>query len=279
MTADTIAPFGACRPDALTRFLLDLSQRTPLGRGKARRVLGQWVRQRHSGPLDTALFGHQARLYLDGNSSEMKALLKPKLYSRAAQHVCQSVISRDQGVVVDVGANAGLFALMAASHMGTGTLVAIEPQPVLFRRLQTNLVDMNPELAMRVRMHLFACAVGPERGELTLNVPDQLGQASLHAIEGAMPLSVSVKPLSDVLNEAKLTHIDVLKIDIEGFEDQALFPFFETKNKALWPRAIVMEHCHRTRWARDCEHLLTGLGYKLTEKNRTDMILQRDKAN
>ena len=65
---------------------------------------------------------------------------------------------------------------------------------------------------------------------------------------------------------------------VEGFEDGILYPFFETAEKALYPKAIVMEACHSGRWERDCESLLLEQGYKIVHKDRTNMMLVLDEA-
>ena len=273
---DTSDPaFGTYRPRVLTRLLIGAAQTTPLGRGRLRKSSAAWLRARHQGPLDAHLFGCQVRLALDGNSSETKALLKPALYARTARQLVRHVSAREDAMVVDIGANAGLFSLLCASEMRTGALVAIEPQPQLFTRLKTNLVTLNPVLAARVRFHLFNCAAGPEPGSLSLHVPEQLGQASLRALEGAKVVDVPVRPLLDLLHEAGAVKTDLLKIDVEGFEDEVLLPFFKAAPQTLWPQAIVLEHCHRERWQADCEAFLLKSGYRLRDKGRTDLVLVR----
>ena len=48
--------------------------------------------------------------------------------------------------------------------------------------------------------------------------------------------------LQRILADAAVDHVDALKIDIEGFEDRVLTPFFKDAPQGLWPRAIVIEH-------------------------------------
>jgi hypothetical protein len=54
-----------------------------------------------------------------------------------------------------------------------------------------------------------------------------------------------------------IERIDVMKIDIEGMEDQVLLPFFRKAPRSLWPRAIVGEHIFAPRWREEC----LSLGY------------------
>jgi hypothetical protein len=79
--------------------------------------------------------------------------------------------------------------------------------------------------------------------------------------------------LSQIAADFGLPRIDALKIDIEGFEDQALIPFLETSQRNLWPRRIFIEVSHRTRWKTDCIAKLHRLGYNTAWQNETDVLL------
>lgn len=266
-------PYGAYRPGWSTRVLLALSQNTPLGRGKARRLMAGLVRGLNADVLDTELFGLNARLHLHNNSSEVKALMNPGRYSHAEFAFAAEHMPPIEGVFVDIGANAGLFSLGVASLLATGTMLAFEPQPDLFRRLKRNLVELNTELSTRVDIRLFDVAIGAESGHLQLCVPRQLGQTSARLKTSGDVVDVPVQTLLEALNAEHISQVDLLKVDVEGFEDNVLLPFFETAPRALWPRALIVEHCHRDRWQRDCEAYLVGQGYTLARKDRTNLML------
>ncbi len=269
-------PFGSHSPDWHIGFLLALTRHTWLGRGAARKLASGILRAEVSGPLDVRLFGQNARLYARGNHPETKALLNPSHFAPAEFAFCRSWLPRDGGVFVDIGANAGIFSLYAASLMRTGTIIAIEPIPLLFQRLSENLVSLNPAREGRVMAHLVNCAAGREPGELELFVPEQLGQASLHPLPGAERVKVPVRPLLDIVRDGRAGHIDVMKIDVEGFEDAVLGPFFRTAPDTLWPRGIILEHCHQHRWGGDIRAELIALGYGVARTDRTNTMLRRE---
>jgi hypothetical protein len=81
--------------------------------------------------------------------------------------------------------------------------------------------------------------------------------------------------LEVILRDVEVTHVDVLKIDVEGYEDKALLPFFATAPKQIWPKAIVIEHCHRDRWKKDCQKELVEIGYNLIHQDRTNLMFAR----
>jgi hypothetical protein len=76
------------------------------------------------------------------------------------------------------------------------------------------------------------------------------------------------------LKSQNINKIDALKIDIEGFEDRALFPFFDEAPESLWPTCIVIEP-NSTSWEKDILSRLETLGYARTGKTRGNVILNR----
>ena len=268
----------ASRPGPLSRALIGLSRHTVLGRGKMRKLMAKSIRALNPDtPMDVSLYGGRARLHHSGNNSEVKALLSPNRYAREEYAFCREHMPKDDGVFLDIGGNAGVFSLFVASLMRSGTLITAEPQPAMFARLKTNF-SLNPELEARLDLHLMPTAIGgSERGSLTISTPASAGQASARLSAGVPTIDVPVLPMKDVLSEAGIDKLDLLKIDVEGFEDGILFPFFETAPAALHPKAIVMEACHAGRWERDCEALLLEHGYKIVHKDRTNMMLVLDR--
>lgn len=269
----------AYRPGPVSQTLLTLSRQTPLGRGAFRKMMARGVRALNPDrPLDVSLYGGMARLHHSGNNSEVKALLSPKRYAREEYAFCREHMPSRDGVFLDIGGNAGVFSLFIASLMQSGTLICAEPQPSMFERLEVNF-SLNPNLAERLNLSLKQTAVGgSEPGSLTISVPESAGQASARLVNGAPTLSVPVIPMLDLVRQCGATRLDLLKIDVEGFEDGILYPFFEAADKALYPKAIVMEACHSGRWERDCEKLLLEHGYKIVHKDRTNMMLVLDEA-
>jgi FkbM family methyltransferase len=258
----------------LTATLIGLSRHTPFGRGGMRKLMAKGVRALNPGrPLDVPLYGGRARLHHTGNNSEIKALLSPKRFGREEYEFCQKHMPEKDGVFLDIGGNAGIFSLYVASLMQSGTLIAAEPQPMMFERLKQNFA-LNTDVSERLNLHLIQTAIGgSEPGTLTISTPESAGQASARLVEGIPTIDVPVTPMTDLLNAHGAAKLDVLKIDVEGFEDSILFPFFETADPSIWPKAIVMEACHAHRWERDCEVMLVENGYRIVYKDRTNMML------
>ncbi|MGV3660323.1 MAG: FkbM family methyltransferase [Prosthecobacter sp.] len=127
------------------------------------------------------------------------------------------------GVVIDVGANTGFTALVFSRLIGEdGRLIAFEPSPLIYPRL-VEVIEKNG-LQSRVECLNLGCGPGP-RTE-TLMVPASSGNATIKrngvALRGSVrEVLIKIDALDKVLLD-RLTRVDFLKIDTEGFEDQVL---------------------------------------------------------
>ena len=81
--------------------------------------------------------------------------------------------------------------------------------------------------------------------------------------------------LQRILEEAGVSEVDALKIDVEGFEDRVLTGFFSDAPVSLWPRAMVIEHLSRGEWQEDCIADMLVRGYAEIGKTRSNTLLLR----
>jgi FkbM family methyltransferase len=137
----------------------------------------------------------------------------------------QAVVTllRPGDTFLDIGANHGTFAMVAARIVGpTGTVIAFEPQPDLARLVEINLADAPVGLS---RVHQVA--LGERDREVVIWVPrDSSGSGTLTRPSGrttrAMPTSVRLQTLDEALDDARLTGLMVIKLDVEGHETAVL---------------------------------------------------------
>jgi FkbM family methyltransferase len=127
-------------------------------------------------------------------------------------------------VVLDIGANSGVFALAAAAA-GARHVHAFEPVPRIHGILTENFVlnDCN-------RLHAWPYAVGASVGKAMLFDPggDAPTSASLspefiRERFGMLPeVEVSVVSIDEFCAERGIGKVDLIKIDVEGYEEFAL---------------------------------------------------------
>ncbi len=120
--------------------------------------------------------------------------------------------------VIDVGANVGHYTALAASRVGSqGHIFAIEPDPRAFTRL-LSLIDTN-----RLPARAFNIGLGERSGQEHLyQSPDSRNNTPTMIAHGgfAPQATVPIRKLDDCLDEWQVTHVDLLKIDVEGWEPQ-----------------------------------------------------------
>jgi FkbM family methyltransferase len=264
-------PFGAFAPNAAQAAIISLARRTGLKRGAFRPWMSRLIDLLRSGPLDVPYQGASFRFYHQGSATERGALLNPD-YNIEELDFLRTHAPKG-GVFVDVGANVGTYAMPLARHVGEGgTVIAIEPHPVTHARLAFN------NAASRFsQVKLVAAAVGESDGELMIETDgDNLGASHIVSNDAsAKAIKVPSLRLQRILEQAGVSHVDALKIDIEGYEDRALIPFFKEAPQALWPRAVVIEHLSKDEWLADCIADMLARGYAQAGRTRSNTLLVR----
>jgi FkbM family methyltransferase len=111
---------------------------------------------------------------------------------------------------VDIGANIGVLTLKGSTLVGdTGRVFSIEPHPVTFKYLTGNI-----ELNRFRNIQTFNCAVGAQRE--VAHFSDKLLDAQNHIVQDG-GIQVTTETLDDLLAD-RIAAIDLLKIDVEGYE-------------------------------------------------------------
>ena len=158
--------------------------------------------------VERRLFGH--RFVCDiGRSGPQKLL-----YLLGERYVAEADLIRSlvkPGMrIVDVGANIGYYVLLFAQLVGqTGTIVAVEPSPENLPELELNVVRNKLR-----NVQIVAQAVGAEKKQVGL----LSGINSGVSMDRQTPFIVEQELIDNIATE----RVDLLKIDIEGYESQAL---------------------------------------------------------
>jgi FkbM family methyltransferase len=121
-------------------------------------------------------------------------------------------------VVADVGANVGYYSLLALSLVGpSGRVLAFEPAARPRERLRATLEGV-------CNVEVLACALGSERGVSNLYVDRDADNdtPTMVASEGGVPVSVTVDTLDAFLAARGIQRLDLLKLDVEGWEPHVL---------------------------------------------------------
>ena len=224
-----------------------------------------------SGPLDVPYHGASFRFYPQTSATERGALFDPDYNIEELKFL--KAHTPVGGTFVDVGAHVGTYALVLANHVGAqGRVIAIEPHPVTQGRFAFNRMASNS-----TQTTLVAVAAGACDGKLTIET-DSSNLGASHVVTGhasASSLTVPALRLQRILEDAGLSEVNALKIDVEGFEDRVLTGFFESAPQKLWPQAIVIEHLSRKQWNQDCIADMMARGYATAGMTRSNTLLLR----
>lgn len=270
---DTRSPFGTYPAERMVRAAWRLADRHDLSKGLRKRIRAL-VARFFKGPYDLEADGLKFRIYPGENYDDRKILAKGRLPEREEHKLIEPHLGKGK-VFVDIGANIGSYSIFAA---GLGAeVVAIEANPQTATKLGFNVRANDLDTVTVVNS-----AVGPRDDTLPLwQEPSNCGFATfvkdLTTGEWAgdwTPTFVKVRPLTAIADDQGLTRIDVLKVDVEGFEDRVVLPFLRHADRSLWPRVILLETNCRPYWTEDCLSELANRGYGVTGQTNDNMVFE-----
>lgn len=173
---------------------------------------------------------------------------------------------------VDVGAHVGSWTLNLASSFAQ--TFAFEAQRATFELLERGIRDMPPRIAPTIQAR--HCAIGAAPGKATLRVISADGGGSSVA-----ELPTNIEPLATecvrvrTLDEFELRNVGLIKIDVEGSEEDVLRGAVRTLAKS--GRPPVLFECWDHAWFTPARESLfarfRALGYKTERTSWPEMYL------
>jgi FkbM family methyltransferase len=148
------------------------------------------------------------------------------------------------GVVVDSGANIGQMSLYLAQWVPEGRVLAFEPGKAQADWLEECLA-VNPSLSVEV----VRLALGANTSDLCLTnagVPTNHGTQNYVSATGGAP--VHVVRLSDEIGRRGIKEVDLWKLDVEGYEFEALQGAERLlKDRLIRALYIEIQDCHQAQ--------------------------------
>ena len=159
-------------------------------------------------------------------------------YDRKITWICRRLL-RPGDTALDIGANLGVVTLAMAKFVGpTGRVHAFEPNPSMQKLLGQSIARSY----RNVTLHNFA--LGAEDAMLELHVPpSNVGAGSFvnhRNTSNAGIVKCQVRKLSDIAESEGINEIRLIKIDVEGFENEVLIGANSVLSE-LRPDAIILE--------------------------------------
>lgn len=224
------------------------------------------TKTKFSNKINIKHHGFQLKFHHDSELAR-KIWIEKKFLGNAEKFILDYLKPND--VLIDIGSNIGIISLHANTLIGnSGKIYAIEPHPQTFRNLQDNI-----KLNKLKNIISINSALGNKKSEIRFTDlrSDCMNYVQLNNKNG---ITVPVSKLDDILiNE---TSIDLIKIDVEGYEKFV----FEGSDKTLEKtKCIFYESLDRLYKRYDYTHkeiftFLTQKGFQIFRiQNKTISLL------
>ncbi|EAY26306.1 FkbM family methyltransferase [Microscilla marina] len=221
----------------------------------------------------TFTLADQRSYYIDPISDLGLRLQKQQMYEPEMSKVIAEILE-DGDTFIDLGSNEGYFAILGGEKCGSsGKVYAIEPQARLW-----GIITKNVLLNNLTNVHLLPYGVGAEKQELVLQLyPSVNSGASSFSPKFNFKISfgwlrkkiygtqnskiVILDSLLPVISDT----IKLIKIDIEGFEYEALKGASEMLKRQLLQYILIEIHPDALKGMKqsesDIDELLSSCGY------------------
>jgi len=169
-------------------------------------------------------------------------------------------------VVVDIGANIGLFSISSALIDSNITIYSYEPDPGAYSRLMRN-IEYNK---LDSQIHAFDTAIAGRSGSALFYVNPVSSTASTFFNNQASDrekVEVRVKTLPQILEENNIDVCNFLKIDCEGAETDILY----STPKVYFDRIDYISLEYHNDNGEDLSSLLNKMGFKTKLVKNTNL--------
>ena len=179
----------------------------------------------------------------------------------------------EKRVVIDAGANVGFFSMKQALQFGDKLdLIAFEPDPSTYERLQKNVDRIRTRTAAHIRCVNSALDAHSGEAKFVRDV-----SVESHIVDGnadADAITVQLTTLDRVVEEEGIQKIDLLKIDVEGHEMKVLEG---ARNRALPITDNITLEYHQPQFVQEIDDFLRPYHFRLVNHNPEKCILSYSK--
>ena len=208
-----------------------------------------------------------ATITVEDNHIEVPSVLRWKLYKKGWRArldqleneygVGHLVELNNDSVVLDIGANAGEFAHVAARY--GARIYCIEPDPRAFACLRANISEFANTSA-------HDALIWKENAEIDFYSAPERADSSVFAEGDGPRLTKSAVTLDAFCETQGMTHIDLLKCDAEGAEPEVLEGARETLSNTSAVAIDTGAERNGARTNQECAGILRDNGFDVSEE-------------
>ena len=234
------------------------------------RLMKGWMRLTGEDPLQLVLIRDDARGYADMSDGFLRLIVIEGDYEKDFFRIADALL-QDGGEFLDVGANHGLLSFGLARKLGQRVRFHLfEPNPKLLES-----IEKSRKLYPSMQAEINPLAVCDEDGTISFEVQSDQTGASHITKDGGIPIR-SIR-LDTYLADKGVDRVDLLKLDIEGYELTALRGAeLSLKNRRI--KAIYFEYFEkflvRVAPAAKLIEFLDSLSYEVCFCREADLVRQ-----
>lgn len=178
-------------------------------------------------------------------------------------HIIQSGMKFGRGdVIIDLGANEGMFSIMMAKLFPNSTVYGFEPVSRTYKQLLANISINKID-----NIHTFQCGAGKESGVIEITVDRKYSGGSSSVMKtfdhsSHFKEEIKIVTIDSIFSTNRIDRCKLLKIDIEGMEHEAL------KATTVWDKIEnVVGEFHINQFLIEQGHGTTDLVNLVTSKS------------
>lgn len=190
-------------------------------------------------------------------------------------------VLKNKSIFFDIGANMGVFTLLAASKIKQGKIFAFEPIPQALRMLYQNIRINN----LDDRVTVLEKVASDKDGLENFNIENFNEFSYISANKGLNNITVSSVRLDTFCKKNNIRFIDLIKIDVEGAEMMVLKGLEELLKKGNIGMLIIELNAGNKRYGSDSQKTLNYLRrfnyliYQMDNTLKFNKVLNADNNN
>jgi len=176
------------------------------------------------------------------------------------------------GVVLDVGAYVGIYSLWVSRLVGDGFVIAFEPNPIAYRWLISN-IELNGATNIKAlpyalgdeiaRQRLYIAGENIETSSLIMNhiTKNPIGRYPIvgEFVVPVVTLDYVIDKSMEIVGRP-VRHVDLVKVDVEGYEMRVLRGAERALREGLIDRFVIEVHTDQVS-TKDLVRYLANHGY------------------
>lgn len=183
------------------------------------------IRWQVAGVIDLTFANQKFKMFTQCDDNITNALFYEQDYVESSDLQLFIDLAKSSNTVIDIGANTGIYTILTALSNPNCKLLAFEPHPNNYKRLTKNL-----EINQIKNVQAFQQAVGNQESFINFYIPDNeaisdtssaLESFSKSTYKGQInwkSIDVAQTSLDSLCQKNQFDSIDLMKIDVEGYE-------------------------------------------------------------